>query len=164
MTSWTARVEWAGALPADDRLDALIDALAPVHGAVGSEREDGRSSAHITYEAKTLRMATDEAMRLVTAALRSAGVPFALAGVEVLDTATADARLEDPSVPHLVSAPQIAELAGVSRERVRQWAALADFPAPVTDVGERYQFWAEPTVSRWLATHDRSPGRRVAGS
>ena len=162
MTSWTARVEWAGALPDDDRLDALIDALAPVHGAVGAEREDGRSSAHITYEANTLRMATDEAWRIVGTALRAAGIAFTPVGIEVLDTATFDARLEAPTVPHLVSAPQIAALAGVSRERVRQWTELAGFPAPVTDPSERYQFWAEPTIARWLATHDRSPGRPAA--
>lgn len=158
-TSYTARVEWRGELPDDDRLDALVDELASADGALANAVEPDRAVAHVTVHNNTLAAAATDALATVRAAVRSVGLPFVALGLEVLDTDTADARLAEPTVPRLLSASTIAERAGVSKERVRQWAEAPGFPAPVTDPGERYQFWAEPTIERWLATHDRTPGR-----
>ncbi len=61
--------------------------------------------------------------------------------------------------PDLVNLSEIAAMAGVSRQRARQWSReRSDFPAPalVTSLGALY---GRDVASTWVATGRRSSGR-----
>lgn len=57
--------------------------------------------------------------------------------------------------PELVSGAEIGRRLGVSRERVRQWAAdqKSGFPDPIARVG-RSVVWEWPPVERWAKRRD----------
>lgn len=64
---------------------------------------------------------------------------------------------------HLVGVAEVAELLGVSRQRVGQLArAHRDFPAPEAELAGG-RIWSREAVLEWLARHpQRSPGRASA--
>src|SRR4051794_2255590 len=103
MATWTARVEWDDLGATDDYLDQLTEQLAPHHASVGWEREPlGRLSATVTVDAATLRQTVTLALAAVDNAARALGAHCTPLGVEVLDEATAEQRLAQPSIPPLV--------------------------------------------------------------
>ena len=61
---------------------------------------------------------------------------------------------------HLVGLTEIAELMGVSRQRVDQLSnSYGDFPTPEADLASG-RVWAKAAIEGWLATHpERGPGR-----
>jgi predicted DNA-binding transcriptional regulator AlpA len=60
----------------------------------------------------------------------------------------------------LVSVPEIAEMLGVSRQRVNQLiGAYDDFPAPVAVLAIG-RVWLRQSIADWSSTHPRKPGRR----
>jgi ATP-dependent Clp protease ATP-binding subunit ClpC len=61
---------------------------------------------------------------------------------------------------HLVGVAEIAELLGVSRQRVDQIASsYPDFPAPEAELAAG-RIWARAAVREWMAVHpERRPGR-----
>ncbi len=61
---------------------------------------------------------------------------------------------------HLVGAAEIAELLGVSRQRVAQLGErYDDFPAPVATITAG-RIWARADVEAWMAAHpERRTGR-----
>jgi ATP-dependent Clp protease ATP-binding subunit ClpC len=61
---------------------------------------------------------------------------------------------------HLLGLTEIADLLGVSRQRVDQLSkAYADFPAPEADLASG-RIWSQAAIEGWLATHpERVPGR-----
>jgi len=62
----------------------------------------------------------------------------------------------------LVSVTEIAEMLGVSRQRVNQLIeAYADFPAPEADLAIG-RVWTRRSVESWADSHPRKPGRRPA--
>ncbi|MDQ3641791.1 MAG: helix-turn-helix domain-containing protein [Actinomycetota bacterium] len=65
----------------------------------------------------------------------------------------------------LVGIAEIAEMLGVSRQRVGQLASsYDDFPAPVAELAAG-RIWNRADVERWMAAHpDRRPGRPGPGA
>ena len=60
----------------------------------------------------------------------------------------------------LVSIPEIAELLGVSQQRVHQLiASYADFPAPHANLAIG-RVWLRTRIDDWASNHPRRPGRR----
>ena len=60
---------------------------------------------------------------------------------------------------HLVSVPEIAELLGVSQQRVHQLVAShQDFPHPEADLAIG-RVWRREEIEEWDRTHPRKPGR-----
>jgi predicted DNA-binding transcriptional regulator AlpA len=60
---------------------------------------------------------------------------------------------------HLVSIPEIAEILGVSQQRVHQLiASYEDFPAPEADLAVG-RVWSRTPIDRWVHSHPRKPGR-----
>src|SRR5687768_14659596 len=62
---------------------------------------------------------------------------------------------------HLVGMAEIAEMLGVSRQRVAQLAeSYDDFPAPEVELTAG-RIWSRTAVETWIATHpERGPGQR----
>ena len=51
---------------------------------------------------------------------------------------------------HLVGATEIAEILGVSRQRVHQLAASPDFPRPEVELSAG-KVWSREAIERWMA-------------
>jgi hypothetical protein len=67
-----------------------------------------------------------------------------------------------PDFPPLASAADVAEILGVSRQRVHQLAASnTRFPAPVARVGTG-PLWTVPAIEHFARIWDRRPGRPAA--
>jgi predicted DNA-binding transcriptional regulator AlpA len=61
---------------------------------------------------------------------------------------------------HLVSVPEIAEMLGVSHQRVHQLIKSYDnFPEPEADLAIG-RVWLRAAVQSWADSHPRTPGRR----
>jgi len=59
----------------------------------------------------------------------------------------------------LVSVPEIAEMLGVSRQRVHQIIqAYADFPRPEAELAVG-RIWRRDLIAAWMAEHPRRTGR-----
>jgi hypothetical protein len=95
----------------------------------------------------------------VATALRAVEVAAASVptGVQVLPTAEYDRRSAQPSLPELVGYAEVADMAGVSRQRARQLARLPGFPAAVVETRSG-PLRVRSQVETWL-TRERKPGR-----
>jgi predicted DNA-binding transcriptional regulator AlpA len=64
-----------------------------------------------------------------------------------------------PYADELVSVPEVAEMLGVSRQRVHQIVrAYEDFPAPVAELALG-RIWNREAVADWMSSQPRSTGR-----
>lgn len=61
-----------------------------------------------------------------------------------------------PRVHHLVSRVEIADMLGVSRQRLHQIIAAGGFPEPVANLGIG-QVWERAAVRRWVHETGRAP-------
>lgn len=62
----------------------------------------------------------------------------------------------------LVSVTEIAEILGVSRQRVNQLIdTYADFPTPEAELAIG-RVWSREQIEEWDRTHPRKPGRPVS--
>ena len=116
-TSYAAHIELTETQPTNDRVLALMDALATYHPAVGISPR-GYLDAQITVPAESLAQAITTAVAVVEAA---AGVPALRA--EVMTEAEFDAREGYVPMPDLVSITEFAELMGITRQRAIQMVA-----------------------------------------
>lgn len=169
MSKWTARVEWQTPDTYDEgALDLLMGHLEGHDPAIALEHTFSRQamkggipsfidthtySATVTIEANTLRQAVAAALELVEGSTDQKAT-----GIEVLDVATHDHRVEQPSIPELVGYAEIADLLGVSQQRARQLPDLAGFPAPVVVV-RAGPLRVRSQVEGWAATWQRKVGR-----
>ncbi len=150
---WQVSVDWTAESAADEERfgDDILDALAPHHaGCVVTPHWQGTWGTTITVEAATLRQATGLGLSLVVAVAGNCGQR----GVDPVEVAAqpmdrADDTLDDLRPPVLVSYVEIAELAGVSRQRVRELARQRTFPRPfgTPRIGPVF---VKTEVDRWL--------------
>lgn len=107
-----------------DQLDA-IDALAArlPHGMI-------EVTVHVSSGVGVLDVPRD-AWAVVERAIGE----HALLGAEVITEDEYERRAEEPTMPELVSAAEIADELGVSRQRVHQLRKLPGFPAPLVELG-----------------------------
>lgn len=69
-----------------------------------------------------------------------------------------------PDTPELLSSPDVAEVLGVSRQRVHQLAAdHPQFPAPYARLGSG-PIWTRPVIEQFAAIWARKPGRPARAS
>lgn len=83
------------------------------------------------------------------------GMPVAF---EVCTNDEFDRRLEQPAFPQLAGVSELAELLGVTRQRVAELRHRPDFPAPVTQL-KAGPVWRIDDLSRFVDEWDRKPGR-----
>ena len=70
-----------------------------------------------------------------------------------------DQELERPLFPDVVGWAEVAKLAGVTRQRARQFRNSPGFPAPVIETTQG-PLMAKSAVEHWVRTRDARPGRR----
>lgn len=82
-------------------------------------------------------------------------------GIEVVTEDEHLRRAERPTVPELMSAAEIADALGVSRQRVHQLRAAAAFPAPLADL-RGGAVWDARAIRKFACEWERKPGRPPA--
>ncbi len=94
----------------------------------------------------------------VASAIARPVVPTEPVGVEVWSESEYERRADEPTLPELVSAPEIADILGVSRQRVHQLQDTAAFPEPLYRL-RAGPVWALSAVEHFARTWERKPGR-----
>lgn len=87
--------------------------------------------------------------------LRTFGPPVS---AEILTEDEYVRRAEEPTLPHLMSAPEVADLLDVTRQRVHQLRSLAAFPAPLVEL-RTGPIWDAAAVEKFAREWTRKPGR-----
>ena len=82
-------------------------------------------------------------------------------GIEVITEDEHLRRAEASTLPELMSAAEIADELGVSRQRVHQLRAAAAFPAPLADL-RGGAVWDARAIRKFASDWDRKPGRPPA--
>lgn len=163
MDTWYIRTDWSGITMTPARLFEVLEPLAAAHSGVGSVRPDGsRFTVQLAVEADTSRAALDSATEAVIGALSDAeAADVDLVGFEVLDSLAMERGLDTPVYPDVVGYAEIAEMAGVSRQRARAFRDSPGFPAPVIETAQG-PLMLRAAVARWLETRNTRPGPRPA--
>lgn len=80
-------------------------------------------------------------------------------GIEVVTEAEHERRAEEPSLPDLVSAPEVGQiLGGLSRQRVYQLQSVHGFPEPLYRL-RTGPVWDRRAIDTFAREWDRKPGR-----
>lgn len=159
MTRWHAAVTFttAGGFGEDEALEAL-DALVE-HGAAVSPAADARGGEiALSVTAESAVAAAVEAERVVTGAVRPLAGAVDVVAIEASTEEAMDRRLAEPIFPDVVGFAEIADMAGVTRQRARAFAKIDGFPAPVITTAQG-ALMTRVAVARWLETRSTRPGR-----
>jgi hypothetical protein len=89
-----------------------------------------------------------------------AGQPIA---VEIVTQTEHRRRAEAYTMPELMSAAEIADELGISRQRVHQLRSTAGFPEPLADL-RGGAVWDAAAVRKFAQTWERKPGRPPSGT
>jgi len=108
----------------------------------------------VTFRLTVSAVTPEEAL---TRAIQVVGAGVYLS-INVMTVDELEREIEKPTVPDLVSAAEIGEMAGVSRQRADQWADSSDFPPPAVTT-RAGRLWLRVSVNRWLERTPRRVGR-----
>lgn len=142
----------------DDDLAALADALEANAGAVSGRGPD--LGVTLSIVAPDTVSAVKEATTVAGKVVKSAGIDVRRwRGIEALETAEAERRLAEPTIPPLVGAVEAAEILEVARQRVHQLAAEnSSFPKPVVQTASG-SLWTRASIEAFARSWTRKPGR-----
>lgn len=162
MESFTVRVETRAPKDVrdavtDDAVDQLMDLLEPYEATVAAGPESW--DATVTVLAGNSRHAIEQGSQLIDEMAAKAGLPsWPAVHVEAIRQDVLAEQLAHPLLPDLVSAPEAADILGVSAQRVHQIAAEnTDFPEPVYEL-RAGRLWLRAAVQAF-AERKRLPGR-----
>lgn len=103
-------------------------------------------------------------------AVEAVGVAASIAGpvtrrspmaVEAVDEQTHLDQADQPNLPRLVSAAEVADQLGISRQRVHQLQSTAGFPEPLYRL-RTGPVWDARAIEAFATRWDRRPGRRAS--
>jgi hypothetical protein len=132
---------------------AALEELAAIGGAAAGHPGGRRAEATFTVKAGGHAAAVQLAIDKVTAV-----VPGEVLAIEVMTTEEADRRLEEPPFPRVVGVSEVAELLGVTRQRLAVLREREDFPAPVAKLAGG-PIWRAGDLSTFAGGWQRKPGR-----
>ncbi|MGW5439801.1 helix-turn-helix transcriptional regulator [Nocardia asteroides] len=150
MQTWVARFAFDRRADAD-QLDAWEDELI-AHDGVVSQNERG-IEVSVYVEAVDPVSATAQAHTVI-----STVVKLPATAIEVVTEAEHARRADAPTLPELVSAPEVGELLGVSRQRVHQLRSTATFPKPLFEL-RTGPVWDAVPIRKFAEEWQRKPGR-----
>lgn len=159
-TTWHARLDWMSTTATtEDVMFDLMDDLTE-YAPSGSIASDGLAgSLTIAVEAVSFDDALSSALGAVRAALQQSIPAASVVGVELVDSDVLDRELDRPLFPEVVGFAEIAELAGVSRQRARAFRQSPGFPVPVIETAQG-PLMAKAAIENWLEHRNTRPGRR----
>jgi hypothetical protein len=162
MESFSVRVETrapkdAPDAVADEAVDELMDLLEPYEAVVAAGPESW--DATVAVLAEDSRHAIEQGYQLIEEMAAKAGLPsWPTVHVEAIRQDVLAEQLAHPLLPELVSAPEAADILGVSAQRVHQMAAEnIDFPEPAYEL-RAGKLWLRAAVQAF-AERKRLPGR-----
>lgn len=166
-TSYSVLIEASGDDPTavtDNAVHALLDELLPRGATVTGGEGSLAWSAQIFVDAADAAGAVIMALALVTRAAGNAGLPlWPVTRVSAVREDSLDDDHARPSRPDLVSAPEIAEILGVTAQRVHALAAAnSSFPQPFYRL-RTGRIWDLAAIEKFDAEWDRKPGRPRRG-
>jgi hypothetical protein len=160
MTEWSVELQAVGDGTArldEDGIGDLIEALSQESAAVSFL--PGRYSVRLTVQASDIPAALAEATSRASGAVEKARLPlWPFVQATVLTAEEFDRELRQPALPVLLGVAELAERLGVTRQRASDLARASSFPRPITTLASG-PVWAEPTVTRYIGTWTRRPGR-----
>ena len=138
--------------------DRLMDLLAAHDGVVSADA--GAWSATVSVQAEQARSAADRGGALIEARSSEAGLPgWPVVRLEAVRHDVLEAGNERPTLPALVSAPEAAEILGVSAQRVHELAAANPrFPEAAYDL-RTGKLWLRDAIVAFGQRWERKPGR-----
>jgi predicted DNA-binding transcriptional regulator AlpA len=155
---WAVTMSFKGSPPASS-LIAIEEMLEVSDGLAGAQPARELFTVTTTVAADDWEKASGVGINAILHAVRLSEVEATVVGLETLDRGEYDRRAEEPSVPELISAPEVAELLGVTRQRVHQLAADNQlFPEPFMRLGSG-PLWIADAVRRFDREWSRKPGR-----
>jgi hypothetical protein len=84
-------------------------------------------------------------------------------GIETITESDYDLRADEPTMPELMSAAEIGDELGVSRQRVHKLRSAPGFPAPLAEL-RGGAVWDAAAVRRFAEGWERKPGRPRAAA
>lgn len=161
-TTWHARLDWVSTTATtEDVMFDLMDELTS-YAPSGSIDPDGLAGAiTIAVEATSFDDALSSALGAGRAALQQFIPTASVIGVELVDSDALDRELDRPLFPEVVGFAEIADMAGVSRQRARAFRNSPGFPAPVIETAQG-PLMAKAAVQHWVENRNTRPGRRTA--
>jgi predicted DNA-binding transcriptional regulator AlpA len=141
-----------------DAITALVDQLADYGGIVSGGPGYDSWGATVSVQADDAGQAAVIAVDLVDSDGGVAGLPLGcIVRAEALRADVADEDLERPQFPDVVTAPEVAEILGITRQRVHTLAAQnKDFP-PATRVGS-VRCWYRAAIEQFKDEWNRQGG------
>jgi hypothetical protein len=138
--------------------DRLMDLLAAHDGIVSAS--GATWSATVSVQAEQARSAAAMGGALIEGRAAEAGLPgWPVVRLEALRQDVLDAENERPTLPALVSAPEAAEILGVSAQRVHELAAANPrFPEAAYEL-RTGKLWLRDAVVAFGRRWERKPGR-----
>lgn len=147
----------------DTIVDRLLGALTPYSGSLAHTEGvmPARIDVVVDIEAQDPAAAADAGLHAVRDVLAAAGLPAdgQAIGIRVVRAVDQDLAADSPGIPQLLGLTEVGQLLGVSRQRVTQLRARADFPEPLTMLASG-PVWAAPALTHFMAGWDRTPGGR----
>jgi hypothetical protein len=162
MESFSVRVETRAPKAAtdavtDEAVDQLMELLEPYEAVVAAGPESW--DATVTVLSENPRHAIEQGAQLIEEMAAKAGLPlWPTVHVEGIRQDVLAEELAHPLLPELVSAPEAADILGVSAQRVHQIAAEnTDFPEPAYEL-RAGKLWLRAAIQAF-AERKRMPGR-----
>lgn len=135
----------------------LAEFLGEYGAAVSHAR--GRYSVRLALEAPSAELAVSEAMKIVGTFGEKAGLPsWPFVDVRATAWPEFERSLDAPTFPNVLGVSELAQLLGVSRQRVSELARRSHFPKPFAELAAG-PIWLEPTIRRFVSEWERRPGR-----
>jgi predicted DNA-binding transcriptional regulator AlpA len=139
----------------------LADRLAARSGSVAGDERGWE--ARISVETGDGPDAAFEAVELgrntILAAAVDVGIPmWPVIRAEAVEEDTFHAQLEVSNFPDVLGTTEVAELLGITRQRLHQLRSAGRFPEPIRDLAAT-PLWIRATVDSFVAGWDRTPGR-----
>jgi predicted DNA-binding transcriptional regulator AlpA len=166
MNEWTVTIAAATASHLDE--PALVELARRAEkwdGTVGARGDTGPGFVLILDVAALDPIAAGaEAVRRATELADRVNLGVRVVQVDVKTPELAELDALRPDTPELLAASDVAELLGVSRQRVHQLHAdRADFPAPYARLGSG-PIWTRPAIEAFDRSWLRKPGRPAKAS
>jgi hypothetical protein len=162
MIEWSVSLGFAHRVPANeltDRVDDLLEALAPQHAAASY---DGHGiTVQLTVTATSFLKAEEEALTVLLLALRKAGIGNdGIFGAQAQTMEQLAREQEASNMPELIGVTELAQLLGVTRQRASELARTGSgFPRPLTFLASG-PVWDKSTILRYVDQWERRPRGR----
>ncbi len=161
-TEWSVSLGFGHQVPAKDladRVDDLLEAMAPYHAAASYDAHG--ITVQFTIEAPSHGAAMEQGSVALDEALGKAGIENA--GIFVAQAQTMEhlaAEQEQSNMPELIGVTELAQLLGVTRQRASELARTGSgFPRPLRFLASG-PVWDKATIMRYVDRWERRPRGR----